>query len=365
MALARADLNVRSRAQMQFALGKALEDAKDYGGSFEAYREGNAVWRKTITHSADGVSAFVRRTKALFTREFFATRSGQGCDAADPIFILGLPRSGSTLLEQILASHSMIEGTRELPALNSVAKRLVDYERVGDSRYPEAIAGLTAEQLSAAGGKFLSATRVHRKRGRPFFIDKTPSNFHHLGLLHLILPNAKIVDARRHPLGCGFAIFKQYFPYGHSFGFDLTEIGRYYRDYVEFMAHFDTVLPGRIHRVFYEELVTDAETQIRRVLDYLGLPFEESCLRFHKTDRAVLTPSAEQVRQPIYTDAVEHWRNYAKWLGPLKAALGDVLDCYPGVPEFRPTSQPSQTQWGISGNYRIVSGVPPAGLGTR
>ncbi|MFL6689624.1 MAG: tetratricopeptide repeat-containing sulfotransferase family protein [Alphaproteobacteria bacterium] len=364
-ALARPDLNARSRAQMQFALGKSLEDARDYAASFEAYRDGNAVWRKTITHSADGVSDFVRRTKALFTRQFFAARAGQGCAAADPIFIMGLPRSGSTLLEQILASHSMIEGTRELPALNSVAKRLVDYERVGDRRYPEAIAGLTAEQLKVAGEEFLSATRVHRKLGRPFFIDKTPSNFHHLGLLHLILPNAKIIDARRHPLGCGFAIFKQHFPYGQSFAFDLTEIGRYYRDYVEFMAHFDTVLPGRIHRVFYEDLVADAETQIRRVLDYLGLPFEESCLHFHKTDRAVLTPSAEQVRQPIYTDALEHWRNYEKWLGPLKAALGDVLDCYPGVPEFRPTAQPPETQWGISGSYRVISGVPRARLDTR
>jgi tetratricopeptide (TPR) repeat protein len=365
MALACPELNARSRAQMQFALGKALEDAKDYAFSFEAYREGNAVWRKTINHSADGVSDFVRRTKALFTREFFAARAGQGCAAPDPIFIMGLPRSGSTLLEQILASHSMIEGTRELPALNLVAKRLVDYERVGDSRYPEAIAGLTAEQLKVAGEEFLSATRVHRKLGRPFFIDKTPSNFHHLGLLHLILPNAKIIDARRHPLGCGFAIFKQYFPYGQSFAFDLTEIGRYYRDYVEFMAHFDATLPGRIHRVFYEELVADAETQVRRLLEYLGLPFEESCRHFHKSDRAVLTPSAEQVRQPIYTDALEHWRNYEKWLEPLKAALGDVLDCYPGVPKFRPTQQRSETQWGLSGSYRFVSGVSRARLDTR
>lgn len=356
--LGRVDMPVRSRAQMQFALGKALEDATDYASSFEEYRKGNAVWRQTIQHNADGVSDFVSRARALYTPAFFASRADQGCPSADPIFIVGLPRSGSTLLEQILASHSMIEGTRELPTLNNLAKQLIDYEH-SRSRYPERLADIPHEQLRALGEEYLAQTRVHRKLDRRFFIDKTPSNFHHLGLISLVLPNAKIVDARRHPLGAGFAIFKQYFPHGHSFAFDLTEIGRYYRDYVELMAHFDAVLPGRVHRVCYEALVGDPETEIRRLLEYVGVPFEPTCLRFNETERAVLTPSAEQVRRPIYKDAVEHWRHFEPWLAPLRSALGEVLTVYPEVPRF-PTlaAQAAQPLWRVSGAYRFVT--PPS-----
>jgi hypothetical protein len=333
---------------MHFALGKAYEDAQEYAQSFEQYGKGNSAWRKQVRHSADDVAAFVRRCKALFTAEFFRERADAGSAAPDPIFIVGLPRSGSTLIEQILASHSMVEGTRELTALNAVAIRLSDHERMRDRRYPEVLGDLNPDQLRAAGEEYLARTRVHRKRDRPHFADKLPSNFHHLGLLHLILPRAKVIDARRHPLGCGFANFKQYFPYAQTFAFDLVEIGRYYRDYVEFMAHFDQVLPGRVHRVLYEQLVSDPELEIRRLLEYCGLPFEERCLRFHETERSVFTPSAGQVRQPIYREATELWRHYEPWLGPLKSALGNVLDAYPAVPTF---VEPPKAQWGVSGRF--------------
>ena len=358
--LTRADLNPRSRAQMHFALGKALEDAKQYALSFEQYRLGNAVRRKDVRHSADGVATFVRRCKALFTSEFFARRTGAGSAAGDPIFIVGLPRSGSTLIEQILSSHSMVEGTRELTALNSVAMQVAGPERTRDSRYPEILAELNSEQLRSSGQDYIARTRVHRKLDRPFFIDKLPGNFHHLGLLHLILPQARIIDARRHPLGCGFANFKQYFPYGQTFAFDLTEIGRYYRDYVELMAHFDAVLPGRVHRVIYEQMVTDPEQEVRRLLDHCGLPFEEGCLRFYETKRSIFTPSAEQVRQPIFADAMELWRHYEPWLGPLKSALGDVLESYPAAPKFGERTQIFAAQWGTSVQYRWPSANPPA-----
>jgi tetratricopeptide (TPR) repeat protein len=363
--LARADLNPRSRAQMHFALGKALEDAKQYARSFEQYRSGNAVWRREVRHSADGVATFVRQCKALFTSEFFASRAGAGASAPDPIFIVGLPRSGSTLIEQILSSHSEVEGTRELTALNSVAMQLAGHERTRDSRYPEILRDLNGQQLRSSGDDYIARTRAHRKLDRPFFIDKLPSNFLHLGLLHLILPKARIVDARRHPLGCGFANFKQYFPYGQSFAFDLTEIGRYYRDYVELMAHFDAVLPGRVHRVFYERMVTDPEQEVRRLLDHCGLPFEEGCLRFYETKRSIFTPSAEQVRQPIFADAMELWRHYEPWLGPLKSALGNALEAYPGVPKFDAHAQIFGAQWGTSAQYRWPSATPPARTDTR
>jgi hypothetical protein len=333
---------------MHFALGKAYEDAQEYARSFEQYGKGNAVWRKQVRHSADDVAAFVRRCKALFGADFFRERADTGCAAPDPIFIVGLPRSGSTLIEQILASHSMVEGTRELTALNAVAMRLSDHERLRDRRYPEVLRDLDADQLRAAGEEYVARTRVHRKRDRPHFVDKLPSNFHHLGLLHLILPKAKVIDARRHPLGCGFANFKQYFPYAQTFAFDLAETGRYYRDYVEFMAHFDRVLPGRVHRVIYERMVSDPEMEIRRLLEYCGLPFEERCLRFHETERSVFTPSAEQVRRPIYREATELWRHYEPWLGPLKSALGNVLDAYPAAPAF---VDPPKAQWGMSAPF--------------
>jgi hypothetical protein len=277
----------------------------------------------------------VARSKAVLTADLFASRAGQGCPAPDPVFILGLPRSGSTLIEQILASHSAVEGTMELPDITAMARRLSGARTTREpSAYPEILATLDPGALKALGEEFLERTRVQRKTDRPFFIDKMPNNFAHLGLIALALPNARIIDARRHPLGCCFSGFKQHFARGQNFSYGLADIGRYYADYVELMAHFDAVLPGRVHRVIYESMVADPEREIRALLDYCGLPFEESCLNFHQNDRAVRTASSEQVRQPIFKDAVEHWQNYEPWLDPLKTALGPVLSAYPNAPEF-------------------------------
>jgi tetratricopeptide (TPR) repeat protein len=331
--LERGDLAPDDRFHLHYALGKALEDAGDYAASFEHYRQGAALRREGLDYDADETSAHLRRSRALFTPGFFAERAGQGCPAPDPIFILGLPRSGSTLIEQILSSHSAVEGTMELPDIIAIAKRLGGRKRKADaSAYPEVLAELGAGELAALGQEFLDRTRVQRKLGRPFFIDKMPNNFAHVGLIHLILPNARIVDARRHPLGCCFSGFKQHFARGQAFSYDLTDIGRYYADYVALMAHFDAVLPGRVHRVIYEAMVADPEAEVRRLLDYCGLPFEAACLKFYENDRAVRTASSEQVRQPIFADGVDHWRHYEPWLEPLKAALGPVLDAYPAAP---------------------------------
>jgi hypothetical protein len=268
----------------------------------------------------------VQRTQALYTREFFAARTGWGCQSQEPIFILGLPRAGSTLLEQILASHSHVEGTRELTDVLQFALELGDREDEPGKppSYPQSVARLTRTELTALGERYLAQTRAHRLLGRPHFIDKMGSNFLHVGLIHLMLPNARIIDARRSPLGCCFANFKQHFQRGLWFSYSLEDLGRYYREYVSLMAHFDAVLPGRIYRVRYEGLVGDLEGEVRRLLDYLGLPFEEQCLRFHETRRTVATVSSEQVRQPLYTEGIAQWRNFEPWLGPLKEALGDL-----------------------------------------
>jgi tetratricopeptide (TPR) repeat protein len=328
-------LSIEDRFHFHFAIGKALEDVGRYAESFEHYRRGNALRRETIEYQAEETTALVRRSKALFTPEFFASRAGVGCEARDPVFVVGLPRSGSTLLEQILASHPDVEGTQELPDIVAIARRLGGRKTKREvTAYPEAIAGLTAPELRALGEEYLEKTRVHRRTSRPLFIDKMPNNWAHVGLIHLILPNARIVDARRHPLACCFSGYKQHFARGQHFTYDLAEIGRYYRDYVELMAHIDTVLPGRVHRVIYEHLVENLESEVRRVLDYCGLAFDERCLRYYENDRAVRTASSEQVRKPIFKDAVDHWRNYEPWLGPLVAALGPVLDSYPAVPDF-------------------------------
>ena len=275
----------------------------------------------------------MRRSKAFFTPALFAERAGEGCAAPDPIFIVGLPRSGSTLLEQILASHPLVEGTQELPDIISIARELGGKRpRVETSDYPEALEELEADQLHQLGERYLKQTRIQRKTGAPFFIDKMPNNWAHVGLIQLILPNAKIVDARRHPLGCCFSGFKQHFARGQHFTYSLEDIGKYYRDYVDLMAHFDRVLPRRVHRVIYEQIVDDTEAEVRRLLDYCGLPFDERCLRFHENERPVRTASSEQVRQPIYREGKDHWRNYEPWLGPLERALGPVLTTYPSTP---------------------------------
>lgn len=313
------------RIHLGFALGKALEDRKLFAASFEQYAKANAALRLAVPYDADDAAGLVAKSKALFTPAFFASRKEAGCKAPDPIFVLSLPRSGSTLVEQILASHSQIEGAGELPDIQTLARRL----RREPAGYPGALAGLDADALTALGEAYLESTRVHRKLGRPFFVDKKPANLHHIGLIHLILPHAKIVDVRRHPVACCLSGFKNHFTTARP---NLAEFGRFYRDYVALLAHFDAVLPGRIHRVIYEDLVADPEAETRKLLDHLGLPFEESCLRFYETRRAVLTPSSEQVRRPISAGAVDHWRNYEPWLGPLIKSLGSALSLYPDVP---------------------------------
>ena len=342
-ALARPDLAQEDRLHFEYALGKALEDAADYAQSFVHYARGADVQRGLQPYDADETTQRVQRSKALFTPEFFARHAGAGSPQADPIFVLGMPRSGSTLLEQILASHPLVEGTMELPNVPTLAWELSDPRSGHGGRYPEALDALSADELCALGERYLADTRVQRKSAAPYFVDKMPNNFLHVGLIHLMLPKARIIDARRHPLGCCFSNFKQHFARGQNFSYSLDDLGRFYRDYVELMAHFDAVLPGRVHRVIYERMVEDPETEVRRLLDYCGLPFDERCLRFYENDRAVRTPSSEQVRQPIFRSGVDHWQNYEPWLGPLKAALGEVLDCYPDAPPF---TQPSPASAG-------------------
>jgi tetratricopeptide (TPR) repeat protein len=333
--LERTDLDHEDRFHFHFALGKALEDAGEFAQSFAHYEQGNKLRRAGIPYDPQETTAHVQRSKALFSTEFFARRAGVGCAAPDPIFIVGLPRSGSTLLEQILSSHPLVEGTMELPDIISIAKSLSGRKSRSEvSKYPEVLATLSADELGALGERYLAQTRIQRKTEAPFFIDKMPNNFAHVGLIHLILPNAKIIDARRHPLGCCFSGYKQHFARGQHFTYSLEEIGRYYRDYVELMAHFDAALPGRVHRVIYETMIEDTEHEVRGLLDYCRLPFDERCMRFYENDRAVRTASSEQVRQPIYRDAVDHWQRYEPWLGPLKSALGSVLDRYPQVPQY-------------------------------
>ena len=325
--LARTDLNDTDRFHFEFALGKAMEDERQYEESFGHYSRGNALRRTGIQYDAAETTDHLRRSKATLTRDLFAERRGSGSDAPDPIFIVGLPRSGSTLVEQILSSHSSVEGTMELPDIIGMARMLGGRKlRSQESRYPEVLASLDAKDFHALGEQYLSQTRIQRKRGAPFFIDKMPNNFQHIGLIHLALPRAKIIDARRHPLGCCFSGFKQHFARGQHFSYSLEDLGHYYRDYVELMAHFDEVLPGRVHRVLYERMIDDTEGEVRRLLAYCGLPFEAQCLRFHENERAVRTASSEQVRTPIYREGMDHWRNYEPWLGPLKTALGPVLD---------------------------------------
>ena len=333
--LGRDDLSTEDRLHFEFTLAKAMEDAGHYADAFAHYALGNRLRRSISRHEATDVTAHVQRSKALFTPAFFAGHAGCGDPAPDPIFIIGLPRAGSTLLEQILSSHSAVEGTMELPDVISIVQGLAGRRtRPDGARYPEVLADLDPGELRALGERYLESTRIQRKTGRPFFIDKMPNNWGHVGLIHLMLPNARIIDARRHPLACCFSNFKQHFARGQQFTYDLEDIGKYYRDYVELMEHFDEVLPGRVHRVFYERMVEDTETEIHRLLDYCGLPFEDSCLRFYENDRAVRTASSEQVRQPIYREGIDHWRHFEPWLEPLKAALGPVLEAYPGVPSF-------------------------------
>jgi tetratricopeptide (TPR) repeat protein len=332
--LADADLPTHERVKLHFALGKDDEDASDYASAFGHYKEGNTLERSRRAHDPEVTSAYVRESQSLYTSAFFAARSGWGVGNADPIFIVGLPRSGSTLVEQILASHPDIEGTHELADLPILASSI--------KGYPQGVGRLTREDCARLGSEYLRRTSAYRNLKRPRFIDKTPKNFLHIGLIQIILPNARVVDVRRHPLACGLSIYKQHFGHGFASAFDLEHIGRYYADYVDLIAHVDGALPGRVHRVVYERLVADTEAEVRRLLTYLGLPFNPACLRFFENRRAVDTPSSEQVRQPIFTEGLDHWRNFEPWLDKLKAALGPALAAYPEAPgSARPAPGPT------------------------
>jgi predicted Zn-dependent protease len=333
--LRRADLAVDDKLHLHFAMGKALEDKGEYAASFEHYAQGNQLRRAQLSYQPDEMSTHVRRVKSLYTAQFFADRRDYGAAAPDPIFIVGLPRSGSTLLEQILSSHSQVEGTMELPDIAGIARSLFDMGKKSQiSGYSAVLATLDADHCRELGERYMSQTRIQRKTAAPFFIDKMPNNFAHIDLIQLALPRAKVIDARRHPLGCCFSGFKQHFARGQGFTYSLEDIGRYYRDYVELMVFFDEILPGRIHRVIYESMIEDTESEVRRLLEYCGLPFEAGCLRFYENERAVRTASSQQVRRPIFREGMDHWRHYEAWLDPLKESLGSVLATYPEAPAF-------------------------------
>jgi predicted Zn-dependent protease len=333
--LARSDLPSEDRFHFEFALAKALEDENRFEEAFAHYEKGNALRRESAPYDPDETAEQVRRAKSLFTPDFIAARAYAGHPAPDPIFVVGLPRAGSTLIEQILSSHSQVEGTMELQDVGQMVRTIGGAgKKSRASAYPDVLADFPPEKLRALGEEYLTRTRTHRKTNKPFFIDKMPNNFLHAGFIRLILPNAKIIDARRHPLGCCLSCFKQHFARGQTFAYNLPDLGHYYARYVELMAHYDAVMPSHVHRVFYENMVADPETEVRKLLDYCGLPFEDTCLRFYENDRAVRTASSEQVRQPIFTDAKDHWQNFEPWLDPLKAALGPVLRDYPAAPVF-------------------------------
>jgi tetratricopeptide (TPR) repeat protein len=317
------------RIHIAFALGKGLEDAGDYAGSWAAYEQGNTLHRASNGYIPTVFETNTREQKRVCTAAFFAERAGWGLDDPAPIFVLGLPRSGSTLLEQILASHSMVEGTQELPDIQRIVHELQGRElNFDDPRYPAVLPELDAAAIRRFGEQYIADTMPNRTMGRPYFIDKMPNNFRHVGLMHLILPNARIIDARRDPMSCCFSNFKQLFAQGQEFTYGIEDIARYYRTYLDLMEHWDAVLPGRVLRVQHEDVVDDLEGSVRRILDHCGLPFEDACVEFHKSKRSVRTPSSEQVRQPIFRDGLDQWKNYEAWLGPLSDALGDAKERY-------------------------------------
>jgi tetratricopeptide (TPR) repeat protein len=316
--------SIVDRLHLCFALGKALEDRAEFAESFNYYRRGNALKKTPSRYNADQMERHLRLMASVCTGEFFAARAGSGCKRPDPIFIVGLPRAGSTLLEQILASHSQVEGTMELADIPRIVSQLQGRQHdPSRPRYPGVLSELSSEQLQRFGEKYIEDTRVYRS-DKPFFIDKMPNNFRHIGLIHLILPNAKIIDARREPMACCFSNFKQLFAAGQEFTYSLEDIGRYYRGYVELMRHWDETLPGKVLRVQHEDIVDDLELSVRRILYFCDLPFERGCIEFYKTERSVRTASSEQVRRPIFREGVEQWRNFEVFLDPLKVALGEL-----------------------------------------
>jgi tetratricopeptide (TPR) repeat protein len=316
------------RFHLCFALGKALEDRGEFEESWTFYKRGNALKRSESKYVPEITEANTEAQKRVCTPAFFAERAGWGDARPDPIFVVGLPRAGSTLIEQILASHSLVEGTLEL---SDIQRAVLDLQGQGPKdtrpRYPDALADLPAEAFRALGERYLADTRAYRT-DRPYFIDKMPNNFRHVGLIHLMLPNAKIIDARRDPMSCCFSNLKQLFAQGQEFTYSVEDIARYYRTYLELMEHWDAALPGRVLRVQHEDVVADLDGSVRRMLDYCCLPFEPGCVEFHKTRRSVRTPSSEQVRQPIFRDGLDQWAKYEPWLEPLKSALGDALVRY-------------------------------------
>jgi hypothetical protein len=316
------------RFHLCFALGKALEDAGQFQQSFEYYARGNAQKRAASRYRPETIELNMRLQIEACTPALFARHRESGAPAPDPILIVGLPRSGSTLIEQILASHSAVEGTHELADIPRIVVDLKGREPESDDpRYPALLAQMTPADFRRLGEKYLTDTRIYRT-GRARFIDKMPNNFRHIGLIHLMLPNARIIDARREPMACCFGNLKQLFATGQEFTYSVEDIARYYRTYLELMRHWERVLPGRVLRVQHEDLVDDLEGNVRRILDYCGLAFEPACVEFHKTERSVRTASSEQVRQPIYREGLDQWRHYEPWLEPLRAALGDALTRY-------------------------------------
>ena len=326
------DARADDRLHLHFALGKAYDDVAEHEPAFRHYAAGNAIRSAQLGYRAAETRAAVDAIIAACTPEFFAARAGAGDPAPDPVFILGMPRAGSTLIEQILSCHSAIEGTMELPDIPALALGL-GREAYGDGRrWIEALAETPPARLAELGTAFLQRTAVQRKTAKPFYIDKLPNNWLYTAFIRLILPNAKIIDARRHPLDCCFSNFRQHYARGQAFSYGLADVGAYYRDYVRLMAHIDAVQPGRVHRVIHEALLDDPEAEVRAMLAFLDLPFEDACLAFHSNARAVRTASSEQVRRPINRDGVGQWQPYAGWLDPLKQALDPVLDAYPASP---------------------------------
>ncbi len=319
---------VVDRYHLCFALGKALEDQGRFEESFRYYERGNALKRSESRYRPEIIERNTRLQIEVCGAELFSRHEGAGAQDPDPIFIVGLPRAGSTLLEQILASHSRVEGTHELADIPRLVLDLQGRDPdLEHPRYPGGLAASSRENLRQLGEKYLGDTRVYRT-DRPYFIDKMPNNFRHIGLIHLILPNARIIDARREPMACCFSNLKQLFASGQEFTYSITDIARYYRTYLELMRHWETVLPGRVLRVQHEDVVEDLEGNVRRILDFCGLDFEPACVEFHKTERSIRTASSEQVRQPIFREGLDQWKNYEQWLGPLKDALGDALLSY-------------------------------------
>jgi tetratricopeptide (TPR) repeat protein len=316
------------RYHLCFALGKALEDRDEIAESWSYYERGNALKRSESRYRPEIIETNTAKQIEICTSDFFSRRSGWGVANRDPIFILGLPRSGSTLLEQILASHSQVDGTQELADVQRFVLELQGREPdLNNPLYPAALTDMAREDFARLGERYLADTRAYRG-DKPFFIDKMPNNFRHIGLIHLMLPNARIIDARREPMSCCFSNLKQLFANGQEFTYSVDDIARYYRTYLELMRHWDDVLPGRVLRVHHEDVVGDLEGNVRRLLDYCGLDFEPACIDFHKNQRSVRTPSSEQVRQPIFRDSLDQWKKYELWLSPLKEALGDALERY-------------------------------------